>query len=298
MLRNPMRATEAQATDNRCAACGGPLDMRNHTLRCGEPILGGIIARCTSCGSDQVRPRPSPERIAELYDGSYYEGFIEGPGVAGGNFEVSPVLQGRLRELERRVGKGRLLDVGCGLGHFVKYAVDNGWSAAGLETSPWAAEQGRLRNKVVIHQCSIAEAPIEPASLDVVHANHVVEHMLDPVAELQAAGRLLRSGGFLVVEVPQELAYPLSDRLFRSLHPDLYRTPPPSVTHHLTFFTPRGLATAARRAGFTIDTATTVRHLRTTESRIPFGGTAKRLLYWSEAALQTAPDIELWASKP
>jgi SAM-dependent methyltransferase len=298
MLRNPMRATEAQATDSRCAACGGPLDMQNHALRSGKPILGGIIARCTSCGSEQVTPRPSPEDITELYDGSYYEGFIDGPGVAGGNFEVSRVLQARLKELERRVGKAKLLDVGCGLGHFVKFAEDNGWSAVGLETSQWAAEQGRRRNGVVIHECSLAEVPIEPGSLDVVHANHVVEHMLDPVAELNTARLLLRPGGLLVVEVPQELAFPLSDRLFRSLHPELYRTPPPAVTHHLTFFTPRGLATAAQRAGFKVERSATVRHLRSTESRIPFGVAAKGLLYWTEAAMRTAPDIELWATRP
>jgi SAM-dependent methyltransferase len=272
--------------------------MQDRHLRCGLPITGGIIARCTSCGTNQVVPRPRPEVLAELYTADYYQSFMEGPGVAGGNLEASPSLRKRLAELETRLGKGRLLDVGCGLGHFVKYAADQGWDAAGLEPSAWAAREGRKRYGIVVHIGQLDEAPIEPGSLDVVHANHVVEHLLEPVAAMEAALRLLRPGGLLVIEVPQELSYPLSDRLFRRLHPGLYRAPHPPHTHHLEFFTPRGLGTAARRAGFKVERVRTIRHLRSAESRLPAGLFAKSLLYRAEEALQMAPDIELWATRP
>jgi len=281
-----------------CVACGGRLDVRDHPLRTGLPITGGVIARCTGCGTHQVIPRPTLARLDDLYDASYYQGFIEGPGVAGGNLEVAPTLRTRLNVLEKRLGKGRLLDVGCGLGHFVKYASDQGWDAAGLETSTWAVQEGRRRYGIVIHACQLDEAPIEPGSLDVVHANHVVEHMLEPVAAMEAARRLLRPGGLLVIEVPQELLYPLTDRVFRTLHPELYQAPRPSKTHHLAFFTPRGLAIAARRAGFNVERAETVRHIHSTQSRFPAGVFVKNVLYRAEVALQTAPDIELWARTP
>jgi 2-polyprenyl-3-methyl-5-hydroxy-6-metoxy-1,4-benzoquinol methylase len=244
-----------------------------------------------------VAPLPSSGDLAKLYDADYYESFIAGAGLIGGYTDVSPVLRKRLVEIERRVGKGRLLDVGCGLGIFVKHAVEQGWDAAGLETSAWAAKEGRSRNHVVIHQAELAAAPIVPGSLDVVHSHHVIEHVLDPVGTMVVARKLLRPGGILVIEVPQELRYPLSDRVFRALHPDLYRTEPPAVTHHITFFTVDGLRSAARRAGFSVERIGTVRHLRTDESRLPLGVPAKRLLYWAEAALETAPDIELWATR-
>jgi SAM-dependent methyltransferase len=271
--------------------------MQPHTLRAGSPVTGGDIFRCTSCGTYQVAPRPSAEALANLYDADYYQGFIAGAGIAGGTTEVSPVLSDRLVEIERRVKKGRLLDVGCGFGFFVKHAVDRGWDAAGLEISEWAADEGRRGNHVVIHLAELADAPFEPESLDVIHSHHVIEHVVDPVSTMASAKRLLRPGGLLVVEVPQELRYPLSDRVFRGLHPELYRSAPPRVTHHLTFFTVGGLRSAAQRAGFRVDRVSTVRHSRTDESRIPLGVAAKRLLYWSEAFLQTAPDIELWATR-
>jgi SAM-dependent methyltransferase len=240
-------------------------------------------------------PRPSAVRIAELYNASYYESYTEGTGMAGGNFEASPTLRMRLQEVERRVGKGQLLDVGCGLGHFVKYAQDRGWSAAGLETSPWAASKGTQENGVVIHQCTLRDAPYKPGSLDVVHANHVVEHMLDPVAELKAARVLLRIGGLLVIDVPQELSWPLSDRLSHWLHPGVRAAPTPAPTSHLSFFTPKGLAIAAQRAGFIVQRVAATRHIRSRESRFPFGVPVKRIVYWLEELSQTAPDIELWA---
>lgn len=285
----------AQAIDTTCVICGGPLDWRKPGLATRKPVVGGEIRRCTVCGSHQVRPLPSPARLAELYVEDYYEEFLEGPGLVGGNFEASEVLQRRLERLESMTGKGKLLDVGCGVGHFVKFAADRGWSAAGLETSAWAAQQGRRRG-AVIYSCSLSEAPIEPGSLDVVHANHVVEHMLDPVAELRAARRLLRDGGWLVIEVPQEVSEPLSDRLSHRIQRSAGGQAGVPITHHLVFFTPKGMAVAARRAGFKVVRVSTVRHVRSNESRLPFGVVAKRLTYRLEEALHNAPDIELWAT--
>lgn len=285
------------AESTRCVACGGDVDSQDHVLRCGSPITGGHIHRCKSCGTLQVAPRPSPEDLARLYGADYYEGFIAGAGMVGGNTEVSPVLQLRLQELERRIPRGRLLDVGCGLGLFVKYAGEHGWDAVGLETSSWAATEGSSRYNIVIHHAELTDAPIAQESMDVVHFNHVMEHVLDPLQTMAAARKLLRPGGILVVEVPQEIRYPLSDRVFRALHPDLYRADPPTVTHHLTFFTVGGLRAAAARAGFDVERVATVRHFKTDESRLPLGVPAKRLLYWTEAALETAPDIELWAAR-
>ena len=281
----------------RCVACGGRLESSHHSLIPGSPVTGGTIARCTACGTNQLIPRPSTEDLARLYDSEYYDGFAEGAGIAGGITELSSVLRARLAEIELWVEKGTLLDVGCGFGLFVKCAAERGWDAAGLEISSWAAEEGSRRNNVVIHRGELADAPFEPGSLDVIHFNHVIEHVLDPVATMASARRLLRPGGLLVIEVPQELRYPISDRVFRALHPELYRCPTSDVTHHLTFFTVRGLRSAALRAGLTVRRIGTVRHLRTDESRLPLGVVAKRLLYWTESVLQTAPSIEMWATR-
>ena len=253
---------------------------------------------CAICGSARVAPLPGEQSADELYTESYYEEYIAGAGMAGGVSTASPALRARLDALERQMQPGRIVDLGSALGTFVAYAKARGWDALGIEPSIWAAEEARRRYGIEVHSATLESAPIPPASVDVVHANHVIEHLTDPLSTLAAALRILKPRGLLVIEVPQELRRPLADRVFGRLHPELYRRPSPSPTYHVTFFTVHGLASLARRAGFVIESARTVRHLRSTESRFPLGVAAKEALYALEERLQSSPDIELVGVRP
>ena len=48
---------------------------------------------------------------------------------------------------------------------------------------------------------------VEPASFDVVHSSHSLEHMRDPIAALARWWEVLRPGGHLIVIVPDEDMY-------------------------------------------------------------------------------------------
>lgn len=243
-------------------------------------------------------PIPGDQPTAELYSESYFQNYIGGAGMAGGVNSASPALRARLEALERQIQPGRIVDLGSALGTFVAYAKTRGWDAIGIEPSIWAAEEARRRYGIEVLCASLESAPIPPASVDVVHANHVIEHLTDPLSTLTAAMRILKPRGLLVVEVPQELRLPLADRVFGRLHPELYRRSSPSPTYHVTFFTVHGLALLARRAGFVIESARTVRHLRSTESRFPLGLVAKGAIYALEERLESSPDIVLVGMRP
>jgi len=279
-----------------CVLCGGPLEEAERSLRGGRPGASDRVFGCSRCGSAQVMPRPSPEALARTYSEEYFQSYLAGPGVKGGDHECSPALKARLKELEALQGRGRIVDVGCAMGHFLGYAQGEGWDAIGVEPSAWAAEEGRRRYGLTIHTTTLEEAPIEPGSCDVVHANHVLEHVPDPVRFLSAARRLLKTGGRLVVEVPQELRVPLSERLFGALHPELYPDLPRDATH-LEFFSAAGLRAAAVRAGLKVERVRTVRYFRNTSSRLPAGGPVKELLIRTEEWFGTAPDLVFWARK-
>ncbi|HLQ61087.1 MAG TPA: class I SAM-dependent methyltransferase, partial [Candidatus Acidoferrales bacterium] len=197
------------AVAEACRLCEGPLAPMGAVPASLRPVTGGDVLRCTSCASLQVLPVPSPQELARLYEEDYWAEFRARWGIRGGDTEVAPQLKLRLREIESRLATGRLLDLGCAMGHFVAHARDQGWEAIGVEPSVAAAEEGRRRYGVTIHNCVLEAAPIPPASQDVVHSNHVIEHLPDPVGTLRTAFRMLRPGGILVAEVPQELATPL-----------------------------------------------------------------------------------------
>ena len=51
------------------------------------------------------------------------------------------------------------------------------------------------------------DAYFEAESFDTVHSNHSLEHMLDPVQALHRWWSLVKSGGFMIVVVPDEYLY-------------------------------------------------------------------------------------------
>jgi SAM-dependent methyltransferase len=245
-----------------------------------------------------VFPRPTAAEVARLYGADYFEAFIEGPGVAGGSDEISPAHVHRLDELERWVGKGRLVDLGSGLGHLVARARDSGWDAIGVEPSTWAAQWSRRRYGITVYDCQLDQAPLQPASVDVVHANHVLEHVLDPIGCLRRAYQVLRPGGILVIEVPQELVSPINDRVMGWLRRSSKPASGPRTTYHLTFFSKQGLKLATERSGFVVDKLVGIRQPNSTASRIPLGSIVKSLLYRLEERTGQAPSLLMFARRP
>jgi SAM-dependent methyltransferase len=276
-----------------CIVCEHQLSEQEVWLHVGPPIVGGIVRSCPSCGTAQISPMPSVDQLASLYSKDYYESYAEGPGIAGGSDSVPPYLQKRLSDLTERLGRGRILDFGCAEGLFVGYARSQGWDAVGVEMSHWAAEHGRQRYGVEIFETSLERAPIDAASLDVVHANHVLEHLTDPVATMRAAHRLLRAGGLLVAEVPQELFVPLADSILRRLRPG--QALPPN--YHTIYFSRRGLRVAAERAGFGEIKISNLRHLEILRDRPAPFVMVRGLVYRLERLLQRGPVYVLVATR-
>jgi 2-polyprenyl-3-methyl-5-hydroxy-6-metoxy-1,4-benzoquinol methylase len=94
---------------------------------------------------------------------------------------------------------GRLLDVGCGLGHLLS-AVDPRWERHGVELSGRAARMAAEFG--IVHHGDLRSAGYPDGFFDVVTMYHVIEHMEDPVAEVREIRRVLKPGGWLLVSTP------------------------------------------------------------------------------------------------
>lgn len=279
-----------------CVICGGSLRLPARPLHCAPPVVGGEIRVCERCGSGQVTPLPSPGALAAQYDRDYYETYGGSAGMAGGDEAAAPHLRDRLDRITARRGAGRLVDLGCGLGLFVAYARSRGWEASGVEASEWAAAEARRRLGIEVHHGTFEDAPIAPGSLDIVHANHVLEHLPDPVATLTTVAMLLAPGGELHAEVPQEHRRTLGEMVLRLRHPR--RSEPLGPNHHLVFLTPSGIRIALQRAGLELVSLRGVRH-----DGPPAGKRAPiralwRAVYAIEPALGLAPAYEIVARRP
>ncbi|CAN5750008.1 class I SAM-dependent methyltransferase [soil metagenome] len=102
--------------------------------------------------------------------------------------------------------EGRLVDIGCGLGYFVRTMVNRrpGWRTDGYELAPgavtWAHDELGLEDHV--HLGRLEDADIEPGSVDVITLWDVIEHLPSPQPLLEHVRTLLAPGGYVFVQTP------------------------------------------------------------------------------------------------
>jgi SAM-dependent methyltransferase len=96
---------------------------------------------------------------------------------------------------------GRLLDAGCGRGEFLSGFAALGYTVAGIDVSPKAAELSPSFD-VKVTDLETEELPFAEASFDYVFSKSVVEHLRNPDRFLGRLNQALRPGGIAVVMTP------------------------------------------------------------------------------------------------
>jgi ubiquinone/menaquinone biosynthesis C-methylase UbiE len=97
---------------------------------------------------------------------------------------------------------GRLLDIGCGDGEFSCRIKKRGWTVDGLDFDTVAARLAEERHGLKVNICSVEEMAYPDDSFDAVTMNHVIEHLVDPLAVLRNVHRVLKPGGSFIVVTP------------------------------------------------------------------------------------------------
>lgn len=95
--------------------------------------------------------------------------------------------------------RGRLLDVGCGLG-FLLSALPASWEKHGVEVSRFAARHASQWGE--IHVGNLEGAGYSADYFDVVVMYHVIEHLEDPVSAIVEVHRILKPSGILLLGTP------------------------------------------------------------------------------------------------
>lgn len=153
------------------------------------------LVRCVDCGFVYLNPRPDATEIERHYP-------AEGYSVPEVPDEIPPAFRWRLRQIEARRPEGRLLDVGCGNGLFLAYALRSGWDGYGLDNSPGGVQevQKRLGDRVAL--TTLLEAGYPPGSFDIVCLFEVLEHLPDPIDHLREIRRILKPQGWVFLSIP------------------------------------------------------------------------------------------------
>ncbi len=192
---------------SRCQVCGS---KSSALLFAEDPYE---IKRCTDCSLVYVSPRWSDDRIHQVYDAKYWRS--DSPktkGYADYAQEADLYLKTfrrRRRLVDRYVPPtGRVLDIGCAAGYFLRVMHDAGHDVRGIEPSSAIAEEAiRHLGKDRIHVGTLdglrqggGRPGFEPHSFDLVTMWDVIEHIPDPQALLRQAAHLLKPDGHLILE--------------------------------------------------------------------------------------------------
>ncbi len=228
-----------------CPCCGG-LEARTFDRSSQGADEEGVTVRCSACSLVFVDPVPRCAVAHSAYGAAYYEPWQE----RREERARIRMWRRRLGLLEARLGRGALLDVGCGDGLFLKVARDAGWSVEGIEFSPEGARRSshRLGRPVAVGDLSAVSGLRGP--FDVVTLWHVLEHLVSPSSLLDAARLRLRPGGLLVAAVPNLDNLPMraAYRLARGRPLPLYEEG--AREPHLSHFSPATLRDLLGRRGF------------------------------------------------
>lgn len=157
------------------------------------------IIECTACNAGWQWPLQRTELQSAMEFGSSYAEHTEGTyfdlhkreAVANCQFEF-------LRTLKDK--PGRLLDIGCGDGHFARYMASRGWDVVGLDPALLRGVSEELSpGRVSLQRHSVSDLPANQV-FDVVTLWDVVEHVEQPDQLIDQAAARLALGGMLVVE--------------------------------------------------------------------------------------------------
>jgi trans-aconitate methyltransferase len=211
------------------------------TSDCKPWPVGGRLEVCRTCGcAVKIIDDVWRLEVEQVY--ASYTLYYQAEGAEQAVFEASTGVSSprsvrlldRLRSTLTLQAGGRLLDVGCGNGAFLRAFSQRmpGWALSGLEQSDRARPiLEAIPGYESLHSGSINSVP---GVFDMVSLIHVLEHIPDPRTMLGALRGKIKDGGWLLIQVPD-----CSQNAFDLL-----------VVDHSTHFTPQTVADLVRSCGY------------------------------------------------
>ena len=216
---------------------------------------------CRNCGFIHVIPIPSNQELNLFYNNEFYQktkpNYIQGNEKEMNYFNST--FDEKLVTIEKLISSKskRILDIGSGPGFFLRRAKRRGWDVIGVEPSPLACNYANKQNIPTIQKFFQEVTPNEIGKFDAIHTFDVLEHVNNPIDIIKKAYSLLKKGGIIVVEVPNDFN-PLQKLVQKKLKKKewwitlSHNSKNSAYIQHLNYFNFSSISDLIKHAGFKI----------------------------------------------
>lgn len=197
-----------------CPLCHNRDKNQLYLSRCRDLLYGCSgeweLHKCSECQAVFLTPFPSDEEITSYYPQDYD---VFNPPKCSRRNSLSGILRAiavlpyRLRYGDpdwnvKPFGSGKLLDVGCGAGLFLRRAVELGWQCWGIDPNAYAIKVARQNSpEAAFVQGTLNQLDLHQA-FDLITMKCVLEHLPSPLETLQLVKQLLVPRRKLFIKVP------------------------------------------------------------------------------------------------
>ncbi len=230
-----------------CDLCGSMAQRPLFDRGRNDEAVSNVI--CERCGLVFISPRPQQADVAAAYlQGDFSlaargahkpssEKFTQSERAALNRFQTLA----QVIDLTQFAPGSYCLEIGCGVGSFLRLMRGAGWRVQGIEPDPNYAEAGEVAYGVPIQPVLYEETTFAPESFAFLASFHVLEHVTSPKAFLNKAFQELQPGGLFFLEVPC-IDRPYSGNLARFFW-----------SAHLYSYSQNTLTGLLQQAGFVVD---------------------------------------------
>ncbi len=190
----------------------------------------------------QLERFPAADELADGYGEAASEDYIA---EEAGQRETARTV---LDEIERFVGRGPIVDLGCWTGYLLDEARARSWEPVGIEPSTFASEFARERLGLDVRTENLDEAELPDSYFHAAVMGDVIEHLINPGEALDQVSRALAPDGVLCLMLPDA-----GSRLARRMGARWWSVLPT----HVQYFTRASLTGLLERHGFRVIRMTT-----------------------------------------
>lgn len=234
--------------ENHCVNCKQTrtvksLEKYSQILQLKKPYQ---VLECTHCALIFLNPQPSSSELYAIYNN--YNQVYDFEAVTENR--VKNEYKGRLDFcLSLNLDEPTLFDVGAGQGGLLNLFKENGFKVSGNEFSDESIAFTKKKYNIDLLKKDILDID-DNIQYDIMHSNHVIEHVSDPTIYIDKIYAMTKPGGYFLMEVPNEFWNSIRyiQILFglkrgRSIYPSM---------HHNFFFKKKVIQDMLEKSGYKI----------------------------------------------